>query len=186
MDVGDCRAPQVRCAQFACSEPAIYFYAHANVRFCLPSLPRRRGWRGPVVGLLIFIGLGFAATTVMLSTLVGPGRTGPGKSTPYESGMTPIGDTRRRFNVRFYIVAMIYLVFDVGVVFLFPWTSLLAPYSHANPGASSFLLGQMILFRRHPAGGVHVCMAQGCVSVGLSDPPAGINGAIPRMCEMLR
>ncbi|HEX8340437.1 MAG TPA: NADH-quinone oxidoreductase subunit A [Tepidisphaeraceae bacterium] len=108
--------------------------------------PPRAAWA--VVGLLILLGLGFAATTVILSTFIGPARQGPGKSVPYESGMTPIGDTRRRFNVRFYIVAMIYLVFDVGIVFLFPWTSLLAPYSHdpAHAGQSGFLLGQMIVF----------------------------------------
>jgi NADH-quinone oxidoreductase subunit A len=106
--------------------------------------PPRVAWA--TVGLLILIGIAFAATTVALSSVIGPSRTGPGKSTPYESGMNPIGDTRQRFNVRFYIVAMIYLVFDVGVVFLFPWTSLLAPYSQAHPEHSGFLLGQMIVF----------------------------------------
>ncbi len=112
--------------------------------------PARMGWAA--VALMLVIGLGFAATTVMLSLIIGPSRTGPGKSTPYESGMNPIGDTRRRFNVRFYIVAMIYLVFDVGIVFLFPWTSLLAPYSAAEhageiaAGQSGVLLGQMIVF----------------------------------------
>ena len=106
--------------------------------------PPRVAWA--VVGLLTLIGLGFAVTVVMLSTVIGPSRQGPGKSVAYESGMTPIGDTRRRFNVRFYIVAMIYLVFDVGIVFLFPWTSLLAPYSQAHPDQSTFLLGQMIVF----------------------------------------
>jgi NADH-quinone oxidoreductase subunit A len=97
------------------------------------------------VALMIFVGLGFAATTVVMSLLIGPARTGPGKSTPYESGMNPIGDTRRRFNVRFYIVAMIYLVFDVGIVFLFPWASLLAWYS-ANTDQGMILLIQMTVF----------------------------------------
>lgn len=94
---------------------------------------------------MIIVGLGFAATTVALSLFIGPARTGPGKSTPYESGMNPIGDTRRRFNVRFYIVAMIYLVFDVGIVFLFPWTSLLSWYA-ANTDHGVVLLIQMIVF----------------------------------------
>jgi len=94
---------------------------------------------------MILVGLGFAATTVAMSLLIGPARTGPGKSAPYESGMNPIGDTRRRFNVRFYIVAMIYLVFDVGIVFLFPWTSLLSWYA-ANTPHGVVLLIQMIVF----------------------------------------
>ena len=109
----------------------------------LASAPRA-GWAA--VALLLIIGLGFAVSTILMSTFVGPSRTGPGKSTPYESGMTPIGDTRRRFNVRFYIVAMIYLVFDVGIVFLFPWTALLAPYTQANADAGGVLLLQMIVF----------------------------------------
>lgn len=106
--------------------------------------PPRAGW-APVV-LMILIGLGFAIGTIVASLAIGPSRTGPGKSTPYESGMNPVGDTRRRFNVRFYIVAMIYLVFDVGIVFLFPWASLFAPYVQNEPAKSGILLGQMIVF----------------------------------------
>jgi len=77
----------------------------------------------PVV-LLIIIGVGFAAGNLLLSIWIGPHRTGPVKETTYESGMTPIGDARRRFNVRFYIVAMIFLVFDVEIVFFYPWATL--------------------------------------------------------------
>lgn len=106
--------------------------------------PPREGW-APVL-LMLIIGLLFAGGTIVTSLLIGPSRTGPGKETPYESGMNPIGDTRRRFNVRFYIVAMIYLVFDVGVVFLFPWTSMFATFVHSQPERGSFLLGQMIIF----------------------------------------
>lgn len=83
------------------------------------------GW-APVV-LLLVIAIGFAAGNLALSLLLGPSRTGPGKSEAYESGMVPVGDTRRRFNVRFYIVAMIFLVFDVEIVFLYPWATIFAP-----------------------------------------------------------
>lgn len=86
----------------------------------------RAAW-APVV-LLIVMALGFAITTLIVSGLIGPGRTGPGKSQTYESGMVPIGDTRRRFNVRFYIVAMIFLVFDVEIVFFYPWASIFPHY----------------------------------------------------------
>ena len=107
------------------------------------SSPARTGWAP--IALMIVIGIGFAVSTMAASLLIGPSRTGPGKSTPYESGMNPVGDTRRRFNVRFYIVAMIYLVFDVGIVFLFPWTSLLSWYA-ANTPHGVVLLIQMIVF----------------------------------------
>jgi len=81
----------------------------------------RSSWL-PVV-LLIVIGVGFAIGNIVLSLILGPKRTGPGKSITYESGMVPIGDTRRRFNVRFYLVAMIFLVFDVEIVFFYPWAT---------------------------------------------------------------
>jgi NADH-quinone oxidoreductase subunit A len=78
------------------------------------------------VALMIVMGVGFAITNIMASVIIGPGRTGPGKEETYESGMTPIGDTRQRFNVRFYIVAMIFLVFDVDIIFMYPWAAVFA------------------------------------------------------------
>ncbi len=77
----------------------------------------------PVV-LLIVIGLLFAVGTVVASIILGPGRTGSVKETIYESGVLPVGDTRRRFNARFYIVAMIFVVFDVEIVFFYPWATI--------------------------------------------------------------
>src|SRR5271156_4005718 len=79
----------------------------------------------PVV-LLIVIGIGFAVVNIAASIFLGPKRTGPGKEITYESGMVPIGDARQRFNVRFYIVAMIFLVFDVDIIFFYPWASIYA------------------------------------------------------------
>ena len=101
----------------------------------------------PVV-LLIVIGILFAAGNVIASVIIGPSRTGPGKSATYESGMMPVGDTRRRFNVRFYIVAMIFLVIDVDIIFFYPWATIFAPYS-TSPGGkdTSFaLLIEMLVF----------------------------------------
>ena len=110
------------------------------------------GTWGPVM-LLLVIGVLFGVANVALSILIGPGRTGPGKSQTYESGMVPIGDTRKRFNVRFYIVAMIFLVFDVEIVFLYPWATIFAKGVAAGQqagAASNFngatLLWQMVIF----------------------------------------
>ncbi|MEO6435653.1 MAG: NADH-quinone oxidoreductase subunit A [Tepidisphaeraceae bacterium] len=100
----------------------------------------------PVV-LLLLIGIGFAVGNIAISLLVGPGRTGPGKETTYESGMMPIGDTRQRFNVRFYIVAMIFLVIDVEIVFFYPWASIFSPViQQGTPEQGNILLLEMILF----------------------------------------
>ena len=99
----------------------------------------------PVV-LLIIIGVGFALGNVVLSIIIGPKRTGPGKETTYESGMMPTGDARRRFNVRFYLVAMIFLVFDVEIVFFYPWAAIF-PEAAANMlWYRGVLLGSMLVF----------------------------------------
>jgi NADH-quinone oxidoreductase subunit A len=76
------------------------------------------------LGILFVISLGFAILNVVLSAALGPKRVGTTKETPYESGMNPVGDTKQRFNVRFYLVAMIFLVFDVEVLFLIPWLTI--------------------------------------------------------------
>jgi NADH-quinone oxidoreductase subunit A len=100
----------------------------------------------PVVILLI-IGIGFAVGNIAISLLIGPRRTGPGKETTYESGMMPIGDTRRRFNVRFYIVAMIFLVIDVEIVFFYPWATIFAPViQRGTREQGNLLLLEIILF----------------------------------------
>ena len=99
----------------------------------------------PVV-LLIVIAIGFAVGNVVLSIWIGPKRTGPGKGTTYESGMVPTGDARQRFNVRFYLVAMIFLVFDVEIVFFYPWATIF-PEAVANQlPYSGLLLVSMLVF----------------------------------------
>ena len=105
----------------------------------------RASWL-PVV-VMIVIALMFAVGNVVISSVIGPSRTGPGKGAPYESGMMPVGDTRRRFNVRFYIVAMIFLVFDVEIVFFYPWATIFAPFVKADPeGLGRLLLVEMGVF----------------------------------------
>src|SRR5688572_8823218 len=109
----------------------------------------RSSW-APVV-LLLLIAVAFAVGNLVLSLLIGPSRTGPGKETTYESGMVPVGDTRKRFNVRFYIVAMIFLVIDVEIVFFYPWASIFPHVATLRPvdGAahpSTVLLVEMLVF----------------------------------------
>ena len=77
---------------------------------------------------------------------MGPKRTGPGKEQTYESGMVPIGDTRKRFNVRFYIVAMIFLVFDVEIVFFYPWATVFPDAVVNSAGGAGLLLVEIVLF----------------------------------------
>jgi NADH-quinone oxidoreductase subunit A len=74
----------------------------------------------PLFIYLIVI-LGFALTTLILTHVVGPRKQTPVKLMPYESGMDPVGDARQRFDVKFYLIAILFLVFDVELLFLYPW-----------------------------------------------------------------
>jgi NADH-quinone oxidoreductase subunit A len=73
--------------------------------------------------VLIFIMIGalFVAAGLFAAWILRPRRPYPGKIAPYECGEVPVGDAWVRFNVRFYVVALIFLIFDVEVVFLLPW-----------------------------------------------------------------
>ncbi len=77
------------------------------------------GWLG-VVAMLVF-GLGFAATMIGGSLLLGPKNPTPEKLAPYECGMPAVGNARERHSVKFYLVAMIFLLFDIEIAFLYPW-----------------------------------------------------------------
>src|SRR5262249_32985812 len=63
----------------------------------------------------------FAVGTLALAHLIGPRRRTAVKQMPYESGMDPVGDARQHFDVKFYLIAILFLVFDVELLFLYPW-----------------------------------------------------------------
>ena len=71
--------------------------------------------------MLLAVAIGFGAFTVFASNLLGPKRPTPEKSAPYECGVPPVGDARERQSVKFYLVAMVFLLFDIEVAFLYPW-----------------------------------------------------------------
>ena len=78
-----------------------------------------QGWLS--IFLMIALGAGFALVSVLLSSVLGPRKPTPEKLAPYECGMPPVGDARERQSVKFYLVAMIFLLFDIEVAFLYPW-----------------------------------------------------------------
>jgi NADH-quinone oxidoreductase subunit A len=71
--------------------------------------------------LQVVIAAGLAAALVGISTLLGKRAKSPLKDTPYESGMAPVGSAHERFSVKFYLVGMIFILFDIEAVFLYPW-----------------------------------------------------------------
>lgn len=73
--------------------------------------------------IFLIVGAVFVAIGLVFAWLLRPNRPYPTKLTTYECGEVPIGDTRFRFNIRFYVVALIFLLFDVEIVFLFPWAT---------------------------------------------------------------
>ena len=77
----------------------------------------------PYLPILLLLGLSAAQAVmmVMMSHMMSPTRRTPAKSSPYESGIVPLGDTRQRFSVKFYLVAILFIVFDIETIFLIPW-----------------------------------------------------------------
>lgn len=71
--------------------------------------------------LFILVGIGFAIFTLMVSRLVSTNRYNKVKLEPYECGIEPLTDARDRYSVRYYLVAMLFVIFDVETVFMFPW-----------------------------------------------------------------
>jgi NADH-quinone oxidoreductase subunit A len=91
--------------------------------------------------LFILVAIFTAISMLGLSAILGPRKTTAVKQMPYESGMDPIGDARQRFDVRYYLVAIVFLLFDVELLFLYPWA--VAQWSASNgavitpPGVSA-------------------------------------------------
>jgi NADH-quinone oxidoreductase subunit A len=71
--------------------------------------------------LLMVMAVGFGGVSVLLGRLLGPKNPTPEKLAPYECGMPAVGDARERQSIRFYLIAMIFLLFDIEVAFLYPW-----------------------------------------------------------------
>ena len=89
--------------------------------------------------IFLIVGVVFVAGGLVFAWLLRPHRPYPSKLATYECGEVPVGDTRVRFNIRFYVVALIFLLFDVEVVFLFPWALV-----YRDLGWSAFL--EMVVF----------------------------------------
>lgn len=71
--------------------------------------------------LALAVALIFGTALVMSSTLIGPQRPNREKTSTYESGMKPVGTTRQRISIKYYLVAMFFIIFDLEVIFIYPW-----------------------------------------------------------------
>lgn len=103
---------------------------------------------GPIGVLILLVMVVATSIIVITQWLPKAKRSGPRKDATYESGMEVVGDARRRFNVRFYMVAMLFLLFDVELVFMYPWAVLFskARATAAAPAELTFLFYEMVIF----------------------------------------
>jgi NADH-quinone oxidoreductase subunit A len=97
----------------------------------------------PILLMFIVAG-GFAVGNVLLSQFVGQRKSTRTKLMPYECGKDPVGSARERFSVKFYLIAMIFILFDIEVIFLVPWAVVYKRFTAAGNGA--FVYGEMMVF----------------------------------------
>ena len=95
--------------------------------------------------LLLLLVVANAVGMIAASHLITRRRPTPMKELPYESGMPPLGNARERFSVKFYLVAMLFIVFDIETVFLFPWATIFREAGALGIG-TGFLLVEMLVF----------------------------------------
>jgi NADH-quinone oxidoreductase subunit A len=77
--------------------------------------------------ILVVIAIGFSVIAVIVPALIGPSKANKQKLEPYESGIIPFHDARRRFPVKYYLVAMLFILFDIEVIFMYPWAAIIRP-----------------------------------------------------------
>jgi len=99
-------------------------------------------WIPILIMLLAAIGLG--VVMLSLNTILGRKQRNPLKLAPYESGVPPLDVNRKRVNVRFYQIAMLFILFDIEAAFLYPWAVIYRDYARGPAGM--FLFGEMLLF----------------------------------------
>jgi NADH-quinone oxidoreductase subunit A len=97
----------------------------------------------PILIVFVFVA-GFAVTNVVLSHFLGRRRDTRAKLIPYECGMDPVGSAHQRFSVKFYLVAMLFILFDIEAVFLLPWAVVFK--SLAERLSRPFVFFEMMIF----------------------------------------
>ena len=96
------------------------------------------------IAILFVISTGLAILVIVIGHLFGPKRPTPRKLEPYESGMRPLGPAMRRMPVRFYLVAVLFILFDIEIVFFLPWAVTLRSFIGSGLGMFAFV--EMLVF----------------------------------------
>ena len=96
--------------------------------------------------LMFIVAAGFAVSNVLLSQFVGQRKRTRTKLMPYECGKDPVGSARERFSVKFYLIAMIFILFDIEVIFLVPWAVVFKTLAGPAYGLKTLVYSEMMLF----------------------------------------
>ena len=116
--------------------------------------------------LMFVVAAGFAGTMVGLSQLVGQRKRTRTKLMPYECGKDPVGSARERFSVKFYLIAMIFILFDIEVIFLVPWAVVFRTLSSPQYGLANLIFFEMIIFIALLAAGLVYVIKKGALDWG--------------------
>jgi NADH-quinone oxidoreductase subunit A len=96
--------------------------------------------------IMLIIAVVIGAVFLSLNWIVGRHQRNPSKLAPYESGVPLIDESRKRVNVRFYQIAMLFIIFDIEAAFLYPWAVIYRDATVTSAGLSWFVFGEMLLF----------------------------------------
>src|SRR5258708_23280130 len=96
--------------------------------------------------LMFIVAAGFAVGNIILSQFVGQRKRTRTKLMPYECGKDPVGSARERFSVKFYLIAMLFILFDIEVIFLLPWAVLFKSLASPEYGLANVVFFEMIVF----------------------------------------
>jgi NADH-quinone oxidoreductase subunit A len=96
------------------------------------------------IAVLILLTFGLGVLVILLGYVFGPRRPSPRQVSPYESGMKPIGPGTRQMPVRFYLVAVLFILFDIEIVFLLPWAVIFKQF--VEKGLGGFVLLEIAIF----------------------------------------
>ena len=95
--------------------------------------------------LFILVGIGVGVVPLVLGYVLGPNRPDPAKNSPYECGFEAFDDARMKFDVRYYLVAILFILFDLEIAFLFPWAVALQDVGVTGFVAVVFLLALVVI-----------------------------------------
>src|SRR6059058_2299589 len=116
--------------------------------------------------LMFVVAAGFAVTSITLSQFVGQRKRTRTKLMPYECGKDPVGSAHERFSVKFYLIAMIFILFDIEVIFLVPWAVVFKRLAGPEYGLRNLVYFEMLIFIALLAAGLIYVIKKGAFDWG--------------------